>query len=100
PSMRRLLVVVVFLPETFLELRIRFVLGRLAQTARDDVIVVAAGLRAAATAATAAHALALGTGGIARLAIGTALLAAGGTRGFEITFAPARGTGARGTATA
>src|SRR4051812_24982638 len=95
--MRRLFVVVVFLPEAFLELRIGLVFGRLAQSARDDVVVVAAGLRAAAAATAATHALALGAGGISRLTIGTALLAAGRARGLEIPFAPARSTRARGT---
>ncbi len=40
-SARRLLVVVVFLPEPLLELRIGFLFGGLAQALRDDVVVVA-----------------------------------------------------------
>src|ERR1044072_2279157 len=57
-SLRRFLVVVVFLPEPLLELRIRFFLGRLAQATRDDVVVVAAGLRTATAAAAGTDALA------------------------------------------
>src|SRR5689334_17214628 len=56
--LRRSLVIVVFLPEPHLQLRIRCFLGRLAQTARDDVVVVAAGLRTATAATTGTDALA------------------------------------------
>src|SRR4051812_24449578 len=57
-SLRRFLVIVVFLPESLFQLRIRLFLGRLAQAPRDDVVVVTAGLRAATTAAAGTDALA------------------------------------------
>src|SRR6185436_15815678 len=81
-SLGRFLVIVVFLPEPFLELRIRFFFGCLAQPARNDVVVVAAGLRSAA-AATAAAAAALA-------AVGGLLVAAAIRRaaaGLQIAFA-------------
>ncbi len=96
PSLRRFLVIVVFLPEPLLELRIRLFLGGLAQATRHDVVVAAAGLGATAAATTAARGLAAlvaaGVGVTARLA-GRAIGLAGRARiarGSQVALAAAR----------
>src|SRR4051812_19615353 len=58
PLLRVLLVLDVFLPELFLQLRIRLGFGRLAQAPRHDIIVTAVGNR---VAGAAGRALALAT---------------------------------------
>src|SRR5687767_6400490 len=79
-SARRFLVVVVFLPEPFLELGIRFLFGGLAQPLRNDVVVAPAHdlLGARAAAARALDALRV------RIAFFAVALAFRATRGREV----------------
>src|SRR5687767_3568358 len=79
-SARRFLVVVVFLPEPFLELGIRFLFGGLAQPLRNDVVVAPAHdlLGARAAAARALDALRV------RIAFFAVALAFRTTRGREV----------------